>query len=88
MNRSEILDQAKEYITVDRAATHGGAEDSFMTIARFWADYLDTNITREDVCVMMVLLKVARIKGNAQHADSWVDIAGYSALGGEIATGE
>ena len=37
---------------------------------------------------MMVLLKVARIKGNAQHADSWVDIAGYSALGGEIATGE
>ena len=88
MNRSEILDQAKEYITVDRAATHGGAEDSFRTIAVLWSEYLDTNVTWEDVCAMMVLLKVARIKGNAQHADSWVDIAGYSALGGEIATGE
>ena len=41
MNRTEILDTAKQYVTVDRAATHGnGAEDSFQTIADFWSAYL------------------------------------------------
>lgn len=88
MNRSEILDLAKEYVTVDRAATHGGAEDSFATIAAFWSSYLHREITPHDVCAMMVLLKVARVSGNPQHIDSWTDIAGYSALGGEISCGD
>ena len=30
--RSEILDTAKEYITKDRAATHGDMENNFETI--------------------------------------------------------
>ena len=88
MNRTEILDTAKQYVTVDRAATHGnGAEDSFQTIADFWSAYLGRSVSTSDVCAMMCLLKLARIQGNPEHIDSWVDLAGYGSLGGERASG-
>lgn len=88
MKRQDILDTAKHIITLDRAATHGGAEDSFGTIAQMWSAYLGGDITEHDVCAMMMLLKVARIKGNPKHLDSWLDAAGYAAIGGEISESE
>ena len=88
MKRQDILDTAKHIITLDRAATHGGAEDSFGTIAKMWSAYLGRDIAEHDVCAMMVLLKVARIKGNPTHLDSWLDSAGYAAIGGEISEGD
>jgi len=36
-----------------------------------------------DVALMMALLKIARLKGNPIHGDSWVDLAGYAACGAE-----
>ncbi len=85
MDRGEILDTAKGYVTQDRAATHGGeAEESFGVIAAYWSAHLDVPISASDVCTMMALLKLARIKGNPKHIDSWIDTAGYAALGGEI----
>ena len=87
MNRASILEQASEIITKDRAQTHGeDAENSFGKIADMWTAYLEHPVSREDVCAMMVLLKMARISNNPMHMDSWIDAAGYSALGGEIAT--
>ena len=86
MNRSQILDTAKQIITKDRQATHGDAENSFDTIAKYWSVHLDIPITKEDVAVMMALLKLARIKTNPTHIDNWVDGVGYFACGGEIAT--
>ena len=86
MMRSEILDTAKGYVNVDRAAVHGDAERNFMTIAAFWAAYLERPVTAADVAVMMTLMKCARIKANPAHVDSWVDGCGYLACGGEIAT--
>jgi len=38
-----------------------------------------------DVAAMMALMKLGRIAGNPAHMDSWIDLAGYSACGGEIA---
>ena len=88
MTRAEILDTAKEYVTKDRAATHGEAEDNFRRIAALWNAYLEPEapITAADVAVMMTLLKIARISSNETNADNWVDGAGYLACGGEIAT--
>ena len=86
MTRSEILETAHFYITQDRAATHGGAEDSFADIAAMWSIYLEHPIAPEDVCMMMVLLKAVRFKNNPQHVDNPIDLAGYSALAGEIAS--
>ena len=88
MKRAEILDTAKEYVTKDRAATHGDAERNFNLIACYWTAHLDTIITAEDVAIMMTLMKLARAKANPAHADNWVDGCGYLACGGEIATGE
>jgi hypothetical protein len=89
MNRADILATASEYVTIDRAATHGDAEDNFRRIADLWTAYLGVDdITSIDVAVMLALLKVARIRSNPTHADNWIDIAGYAACGGEIATGD
>jgi hypothetical protein len=89
MKRADILATASEYVTKDRAATHGDAEDNFRRIAELWNAYLSVDdITPIDVAVMLALLKVARIRQNPTHADNWIDMAGYAACGGEIATGE
>ena len=88
MNRSEILDTAKQAVTVDRAATHGDAERNFGLIAAHWSAHLDVPVSALDVAVMMALLKLARIKSNPENADSFVDVCGYAACGGEIATAE
>jgi hypothetical protein len=89
MKRADILATASEYVTTDRAATHGNAEDNFRRIADLWNAYLGVdNISATDVAVMLALLKVARIKQNPNHTDNWIDIAGYAACGGEIATGD
>ena len=88
MNRSEILDTAKEYVTKDRADTHGDAESNFELIAVYWSAHLDVGIGPDDVAIMMTLMKLARAKANPGHADNWVDGCGYLALGGEIGTGE
>jgi hypothetical protein len=87
MNRSDILDTAKQYVNVDRADQHGDAEKNFGVIAAFWSAHLDHPVTAADVAVMMTLMKLARIKANPAHLDSWVDGCGYLACGGEIATG-
>jgi hypothetical protein len=89
MKRADILATASEYVTTDRAATHGNAEDNFLRTAELWNAYLGVdNISATDVAVMLALLKVARIRSNPNHADNWIDIAGYAACGGEIATGD
>ena len=88
MNRSDILDTAKQYVNVDRAGTHGDAESNFGLIAAYWSAHLDAYVGPEDVAIMMTLLKLARAKANPGHADNWVDGCGYLACGGEIAAGE
>jgi hypothetical protein len=84
VNRAEILDTAKEYVTKDRAADHGDMEDNFAAIAAFWSTYLGTAINSHDVAAMMTLLKVARLRQNPGHNDNWIDACGYMACGGEI----
>ena len=86
MNRASILALATDYVTKDRAATHGDAERNFETIAQYWSIHTGQILTAADVAVMMTLLKIARIKSNAGNADNWVDGCGYLACGGEIST--
>ena len=89
--RTHLLQTANTYITKDRQADHGKAEDSFSTIAAYWSVYLtketgiSIQVTAQDVAVMMSLFKVARIHNNPGHSDNWIDLIGYAALGGEIA---
>jgi len=85
MNRAEILDTAKEYVTKDRAEQHGDLEENFNRIADLWNSYLEGSyISVTDVAVMMTLLKIARIKSNPSSGDNWIDSCGYMACGGEL----
>ena len=87
MKRAEILDTAKGYVTRDRAATHGRAEDQFATIGQLWGALLGVPVTPAKVALMMAGLKLVRAWGNPAHEDNFIDLAGYAACGGEIATG-
>jgi len=88
MKRGDILDEAKQCVTVDRAATHGDAEKTFGRIAAVWSARLGINVTEPQVCILLADLKTSRAWGNPCHADNWIDIAGYAACGGEIATSQ
>ena len=86
MNRAGLLDLARQTVCTDRQDAHGDPEDSFGTIANLWSAYLGhVRLSPADVAAMMALLKIARIRGNPRHADSWVDLAGYAACGAEVA---
>ena len=88
MNRADILDTARQAVTVDRAATHGEAENTFAAIAALWSARIGQPLTPAQVGIMLIDLKTARAWNNPDHADNWVDMAGYAACGGELATEE
>lgn len=84
MTRSEILDTAKKMVCGDREEDYGTPENNFQNIADLWKAYKGVEFSALDVAMMMALLKIARIKAGTK-VDSFVDLAGYAACGGEIA---
>lgn len=86
MDRKEILESAIKTVRKDRQDKYGNCEDNFGIIAEFWTGYLNTEVTAEDVAVMMILLKIARIQTGVYDPDNYIDIAGYAACGSEIAS--
>lgn len=84
--RERVLKSALEYVSKDRNTAYGEPEDNFQNIADVWngmgfqRDDGDP-ITATDVAKLMIGMKLARLKHNPTHEDSWVDIAGYAACG-------
>lgn len=97
MKRAEILEKARQCVCGDREHDYGKPENNFETIGLLWGVYLRAahpdfakvmpinGIDAKDVAVMMALLKAARI-ATGSSPDSFVDLAGYAACAGEIAT--
>lgn len=86
MNRKQILENAERCVCTEREGDYGSPEDNFKIIADLWSVYLGIEINAEDVSMLMSLLKIARIKTGKPKADNFIDLAGYAACGGEIAT--
>lgn len=87
--REGILDQAKKCVCGQREQDYGTPESNFQLIADLWNDYLKKEqssivVDAMDVSMMMALLKIARIRNGGGSGDSFVDLAGYAACGGEI----
>ena len=87
MESKSVLDEAKEIIYGDREKTYGHPAKNLTTIAMMWSMYLGARLdaansvlSPQDVSVMMVLLKCARLANDPSHRDSVVDICGYAAL--------
>tara|TARA_R110000772_G_scaffold12430_1_gene37954 strand:- start:1912 stop:2223 length:312 start_codon:yes stop_codon:yes gene_type:complete len=83
MKREEILQKAEGYINGPRAKDYGDATTNHMRVARLWSVILGQDITVDQVYLCLVQLKVSRLIETPEHEDSWVDICGYAALGGE-----
>ena len=82
-----IFKKANEYITGPRNKEYGNAYDNFDDITIGWnvimKRALDTHgyITPAHSTLMMDWLKTCRILRTIDHEDSWIDKAGYTALG-------
>ena len=92
-----LLRRAAEIVDGARNTQHGDKERSFACIADFWSVYLKhsgaKHIKREhdryaidgaDVAAMQVLLKLARSLYGEPIEDHFIDMAGYSAILGEL----
>lgn len=88
MKREEVLRSAGELINGDRQADYGSAWDNHHRIAQIWSVVLGRSITPAQVALCMVGVKIARLVNDPTKADSWVDIAGYAALGAEMEDAE
>lgn len=75
-----ILEEAAAIIYGDREKTYGAPEKNLALIAKLWAGYKGVGFTVEDICLMMILVKVARLANDSKHHDSQVDLCGYAAL--------
>lgn len=91
MNRNETLEMAERLINGDRADQYGDAFDTHERIGIMWSAILGLgygSIRAVDVALCMDAVKTIRAVKNPQYEDSWVDKAGYSALGAEFGTRE
>ncbi len=86
-----ILEEAQSIIYGEREATYGDPGKNIRIIADYWNTYLISKgfdflegLDYDDVCNMMVLLKVARLGNTPMHRDSLVDVCGYLALSERI----
>lgn len=97
MTRKEILSNATKVVTGEREEQYGTPEDNFAAIGALWEAYLrarclsgkdaDIYIGPEEVAMMMCLFKIGRQSTSLEaKADTYVDLAGYAACGGELAT--
>lgn len=75
-----VLQEASKIIYGDREKTYGHPSANLDRIATMWSVVFGHPVTLEQVCMAMVALKLARLVNEPGHSDSWVDIAGYSAL--------
>ena len=88
MKAMEVLEEAIALIHGQRADDYGDAQSSFQRMADLVNPIIrkaDGNLTASDMAIVMIQVKIARLQESPDHEDSWVDIAGYAALGAQIA---
>ena len=84
MKTKEFLSTSISLVEGDRQKDYGDKLHNHTNIAKLWSAYLDTEVSAHDVAILMALLKVARTKLGKVSSDTYVDMASYSAIAGEI----
>ena len=80
---AELLEEAKKLVEKDRHEDYGDKLKNHQNIAKLWSAFLDVKISAHDVAICMGLVKIARLK-HAHKKDSYLDLAAYAAIAGEI----
>lgn len=98
--RSEILTRAEVAVDNTRELEYGPPRINLANCAELWSAYLcakysgltvdraQFDLTPEDIAHMNVLQKIARTMTGGKTLDNYIDMAGYSALAGELALEE
>ena len=84
MNTDQFLNKASSLVKGQRHKDYGDKTDNHKNIAKLWSAYKDVDITAHDVAIMMCLLKIARTKLGDVSEDTYIDMAAYGAIAGEI----
>ena len=84
--RTAVLEEAIGLINGPRQAHYGTPQENFGATSHMWSAYLGIKVSPGDVCRLMALLKLARLR-NGPHHDSSCDGAAYLALGCELDEG-
>ena len=84
LNRKRFLKEVEQTLEGDRQVDYGDASKNFARIARMWEVIFGHQVTLEQVHLAMIAVKMSRLVNSPGHQDSWVDIAGYSALAAEL----
>lgn len=88
--RESILRTANDIIHGDREKDYGRPVDSFTRLAEALNLVLrpklreGVELDAVDAAVLMIAMKLSRLAGGDRKDDTWVDLAGYSALGAEV----
>jgi hypothetical protein len=69
----------------ERGQDYGDKFENHQRIADIWSIILGTEIKAEQVALCMAGTKIARLIQSPTHEDSWLDLAGYAAVGSECA---
>lgn len=85
MTPNELLEKAAATVDGDRQEDYGSAEESFARIAKLWSALLGIEIAPWQVAQLMAAMKLSRLTTTHDHEDSYVDLAGYAALGASLA---
>lgn len=81
--RLSVLSKAEKLVSKDRAKVYGDSKINHERIAKLWSVILGEEINSQQVIMCMTALKLARLIETPDHTDTWTDICGYGALGGE-----
>ena len=83
MISQDILKEAQNLIGADRQKDYGDKVTNHTNIAALWSIFLRKEVTPHDAAVCMALVKVARLM-HQHKKDSYIDMAAYAAIAGEI----
>lgn len=86
--KKTILKRADALINGQRANDYGQVTENFTRIAKIWSEIAGVALSTEQVALMMIGMKMARLIDNTSHEDSWLDIAGYVGCWEKVKNGE
>jgi hypothetical protein len=86
MNARDYLNEARATIQ-ERGLDYGHPSDNMSRTAALWASYLEMPITDYQVAMCMALVKIARSMETAKP-DTYIDLAAYVAIAGQLHTEE
>ena len=85
MKYTDIIREAVDKVD-ERGKEYGGVKDCFTASAEIASAILGKPITKAEVALVLHAVKLARLRYNPAHADSWVDGVNYVAFAGEFST--